>query len=142
MTTTALPGPNAEALRNAERRESLALGALAAPGLLLIGVVALAPILWLFWLSFRKGDDYTLEHYVRLLHPNYLLSLQTTFELTFLVTAICVLIGYPLAYLIAQVRERTASILLLFVLLVTVTILTTLGQTIDGFFNAAVGMFA
>lgn len=34
------------------------------------------------------------------------------------------------------------SILLLFVLLVTVTILTTLGQTIDGFFNAAVGMFA
>jgi putative spermidine/putrescine transport system permease protein/spermidine/putrescine transport system permease protein len=116
MTGAALTAPNAEALRDAARRESLALGALAAPGLLLIGVVALAPIVWLFWLSFRKGDAYTLEHYVRLLHPNYLISLQTTFELTFLVTGICVLLGYPLAYLIAQVRQRTASLLLLFVL--------------------------
>ncbi len=108
--------PNAEALRTAERREGLALGALAAPGLLLIGIVALAPIVWLFWLSFRTGDSFTLEHYVRLLHPTYLLSLQTTFELTFLVTGICVLLGYPLAYLTAQAKQRTASILLLFVL--------------------------
>lgn len=113
--STAL-APNAEALRAAERREGLALSALAAPGLVLIGIVALAPIAWLFWLSFRTGDDFTLEHYVRLLHPTYLMSLQTTFELTFLVTGICVLLGYPLAYLTAQVKQRTASILLLFVL--------------------------
>jgi ABC-type spermidine/putrescine transport system permease subunit I len=113
--STAL-APNAEALRAAERRESVALSALAAPGLLLIGIVALAPIAWLFWLSFRTGDSFTLEHYVRLLHPTYLLSLQTTFELTFLVTGICVVLGYPLAYLTAQVKQRTASILLLFVL--------------------------
>lgn len=114
MSTTL--APNAEALRDAERREGMALGALAAPGLLLIGIVALAPIVWLFWLSFRKGDAFTLEHYVRLLHPSYTISLQTTFELTFLVTGICVLLGYPLAYLTAQVKQRTASILLLFVL--------------------------
>lgn len=113
--STAL-APNAEALRAAERREGLALSALAAPGLLLIGIVALAPIVWLFWLSFRTGDGFTLEHYVRLLHPSYMLSLQTTFELTFLVTAICVLLGYPLAYLTAQAKPRMASILLLFVL--------------------------
>jgi ABC-type spermidine/putrescine transport system permease subunit I len=113
--STAL-APNVEALRAAERREGMALSALAAPGLLLIGIVALAPIVWLFWLSFRTGDTFTLEHYVRLLHPTYLLSLQTTFELTFLVTGICVLLGYPLAYLTAQVSQRTASILLLFVL--------------------------
>ena len=30
------------------------LAALAVPGLLLIGVIALAPIAWLFWLSFRE----------------------------------------------------------------------------------------
>jgi putative spermidine/putrescine transport system permease protein/spermidine/putrescine transport system permease protein len=116
MTAAAAQGPNAAELRADARRERLLLGALAAPGLLLIGVVALAPIAWLFWLSVRKGDAYTLEHYVRLLHPNYMLSLQTTFELSVLVTVICVLLGYPLAYLIAQARERTASILLLFVL--------------------------
>ncbi len=108
--------PNASALKSAARRESWALGALAAPGLVLIGIVALAPIAWLFWLSLRTGDRFTLDHYLRLLHPSYLISLQTTFELTFLVTGICVLLGYPLAYLTAQVRPRTASILILFVL--------------------------
>ena len=116
MTAAAAQGPNAAELRADARRERLLLGALAAPGLLLIGVVALAPIAWLFWLSVRKGDSYTLEHYARLLHSSYAYSLQTTFELTFLVTAICALLGYPLAYLIAQARQRTAAILLLFVL--------------------------
>jgi hypothetical protein len=42
--------PNETALRAAGRRESLALGALAAPGLALIGIVALAPLAWLFGL--------------------------------------------------------------------------------------------
>ena len=116
MTAAAAQGPNAAELRADARRERLMLGALAAPGLLLIGVVALAPIAWLFWLSVRKGDSYTLEHYARLLHSSYAYSLQTTFELTFLVTAICALLGYPLAYMIAQARQRTAAILLLFVL--------------------------
>ncbi|MFM8989567.1 MAG: ABC transporter permease [Alphaproteobacteria bacterium] len=116
MTAAALQGANAAELRADARRERLLLGALAAPGLLLIGVVALAPIAWLFWLSVRKGDAYTLEHYARLLHPNYAYSLQTTFELTFLVTAICAVLGYPLADLVAQGRPRTAAILLLFVL--------------------------
>ncbi|MBM3479402.1 MAG: ABC transporter permease [Alphaproteobacteria bacterium] len=116
MTAAAAQGPNAAELRADARRERLVLGALAAPGLLLIGVVALAPIAWLFWLSVRKGDSYTLEHYARLLHPSYAYSLQTTFELTFLVTAICALLGYPLAYMIAQARQRAAAILLLFVL--------------------------
>lgn len=116
MTAAAAQGPNAAELRADARRERLLLGALAAPGLLLIGIVALAPIAWLFWLSVRKGDSYTLEHYARLLHSSYAYSLQTTFELTFLVTAICALLGYPLAYMIAQARQRTAAILLLFVL--------------------------
>ena len=116
MTAAAAQGPNAAELRADARRERLLLGALAAPGLLLIGVVALAPIAWLFWLSVRKGDAYTLEHYARLFHSSYAYSLQTTFELTFLVTAACALLGYPLAYMIAQARQRTAAILLLFVL--------------------------
>jgi ABC-type spermidine/putrescine transport system permease subunit I len=86
------------------------------PGLLLIGAIALTPIAWLFWLSFRSGSDFTFEHYERLLHPTYTLTLQTTFELSFLVTAICIALGYPLAYLISQVRPRLAAFLLLLVL--------------------------
>ena len=128
MTTTSLVGeegrpdqgaskaPNEAAYRRSERSETTKLAALAVPGLLLIGAIALAPIAWLFWLSFRSGSDLTLEHYERLLHPTYTLTLQTTFELSFLVTAICIALGYPLAYLISQLRPRLAAFLLLLVL--------------------------
>jgi ABC-type spermidine/putrescine transport system permease subunit I len=112
----AAKAPNEAAYRKRERSETTALAALALPGLLLIGAIALAPIAWLFWLSFRSGSDFTVEHYERLLHPTYTLTLQATFELSFLVTAICIALGYPLAYLISQVRPRLAAVLLLLVL--------------------------
>ncbi|WP_395711944.1 ABC transporter permease [Reyranella sp.] len=113
---SASTAPNEGAYRRRERGETAALAALTVPGLLLIGAIALAPIAWLFWLSFRSGSDFTLEHYERLLHPTYTLTLQSTFELSFLVTAICIALGYPLAYLISQVRPRLAAVLLLLVL--------------------------
>jgi ABC-type spermidine/putrescine transport system permease subunit I len=128
MTTTSLAdedgrrdhaawkAPNEAAYRRRERSETTVLAALAVPGLLLIGAIALSPIAWLFWLSFRSGSNFTFEHYERLLHPTYTLTLQTTFELSFLVTAICIALGYPLAYLISQVRPRLAAFLLLLVL--------------------------
>jgi putative spermidine/putrescine transport system permease protein/spermidine/putrescine transport system permease protein len=109
-------GANATAYRAAERREQRWLGALAWPGLALIGIVALAPIGWLSWMSFLDKDGFTLEHYRRLLDDNYMQTLRTTFELSVLVTAISVLLGYPLAYLIAQVRPRLGAFLLLLVL--------------------------
>ena len=117
--TDHLPRPgarNAAELRAQERAEQWMLGGLAVPGLLLIAIVALAPIAWLFWLSFRDADGMTLAHYARLLHPSYLITLQSTFELSFLVTLICILLGYPLAYVIAQARARVAALLLLLVL--------------------------
>ena len=108
--------PHADAYRRQARSEQWRLSALSLPGLALIGLIALVPIAWLFWLSFRNASGFTLEHYARLLHPNYLLTLQTTFELSFLVTAICIVLGYPLAYLVAQARPRIAAFMMLLVL--------------------------
>ena len=109
-------GRNAAELRAQTRAEQWVLGSLALPGLLLIAIVALAPIVWLFWLSFRDAEGMTLAHYARLLHPSYLLTLRSTFELSFLVTIVCILLGYPLAYVIAQARPRVTALLLLLVL--------------------------
>lgn len=109
-------GRNAAALRAQERAERWMLGGLALPGLLLIAIVALAPIVWLFWLSFRDADGMTLAHYSRLLHPSYMITLRSTFELSFLVTIVCIVLGYPLAYVIAQARPRVAAGLLVLVL--------------------------
>ncbi len=114
--TSSAHGRNAAELRAQERREQWLLGSLAVPALLLITIVALAPIAWLFWLSFRNAEGMTLAHYARLLHPSYLITLRSTFELSFLVTIICILLGYPLAYITAQTRPRIAALLLLLVL--------------------------
>ena len=110
------PPPNVEALRAQARTETAAITGLTLPGILFITVIALAPIAWLFWLSFRGPSGFTLEHYARLASPSYTLSLRTTFELSFLVTAICIALSYPLAYLMAQVRPRMAAVLLMLVL--------------------------
>ena len=107
---------NAAAFRRQERNERAVLSALAVPGFLLIGVIALAPIAWLFWLSFRDKSGFTLEHYERLLHPTYTLTLETTFQISLLVTVICIALGYPLAYLISQASNRLAAFLMLLVL--------------------------
>jgi ABC-type spermidine/putrescine transport system permease subunit I len=109
-------GVNADALAAAARRERRGLAALSLPGILLIGFVVLLPCAWLFWLSFRDKTGFTLAHYARLLHPSYLLTLQTTFELSVLVTLVCALLGYPLAYLLTQVGRRTGAAMLLLIL--------------------------
>ena len=119
QTVIAVPSEaetNADAYRVAEQREQRSLDALAWPGLALIAVVALAPIAWLFWMSFIGKYGFTFEHYLRLLDENYTQTLKTTFQISILVTAISVLLGYPLAYLISQVRPRLAALLMLLVL--------------------------
>ena len=107
---------NADRFKAQGRRESLALCALSAPGLALISAIVLIPIAWLFWLSVRDANGFTTAHYVQLIHPSYLLTLETTFQLSFLVTGICILIGYPLAYVIAQAQRRMSAILLMLVM--------------------------
>ena len=60
----------------------------------------------------------TLAHFARLFStPVYLQVLWITFRTSFVVTAFCVLLGYPVAYLLATTSGRVVSLLLLFVLL-------------------------
>jgi putative spermidine/putrescine transport system permease protein/spermidine/putrescine transport system permease protein len=107
---------NAERFRAQERAENAGLASLTVPGMLLIAILVLAPIGWLFWLSFRNQSGFTFDHYLRLLHPSFTLTLRTTYELSFLVTAICIVLGYPVAYIIAQARARMAAVLMMLVL--------------------------
>lgn len=107
---------NATALERSARSEQIRLLLLCAPALLLIGIVALAPIGWLSGFSFMGPEGLSLTNYERLLHPSYQLTLLSTFQLAFVVTAICLLLGYPLAYLTAQMPARAASLVLLCVL--------------------------
>ncbi len=110
--------PNADALQRQGARERRALASLTLPGAALIFVVLILPIGWLFWQSFfGAAGQPKLENYVRMLKPVYVRTFVTTFEVSGLVTLACVLLGYPVAYLLAQLPERLAGLLMIFVIL-------------------------
>ena len=111
--------PNAEGLRRDAQRERLALFGLCSPALLLVLVIMVIPVGWLFWISFL-GDDgsFSLEHYHRMVKSkSYARTFRTTFEVSFITTAVCIMMGYPLAYLLSQLPRRAANLCLIAVLL-------------------------
>ncbi len=109
---------NADALKQQGSRERRALASLTLPGAILIFLVLILPIGWLFWLSFfGSSGEPTLENYTRMLKPIYVRTFISTFEVAGLVTLVCVLLGYPVAYLLSQLSERTAGLLMIFVVL-------------------------
>ncbi len=110
---------NEAGLRQDERLERLKLFGLSSPAILLIMVILVIPVGWLFYVSFVGADgQFSLENYERMLkRKSYARIFQTTFEVSFLTTGLCVLIGYPLAYFISQLPRRMANLCLITVLL-------------------------
>ena len=110
---------HAVALRRQGRREQWSLLSLATPAFIVVFLVVVIPVGWLFYLSFLGGDgEFSLEHYQKMLkYKSYKRTFITTFEVSFLTTLICIVIGYPLAYFLAQLPSRLAGLLLLTVLL-------------------------
>lgn len=119
MSAAQHPAPNAVALRSAARRERIGLGALVVPAFALVTVTMLLPVAWLFYLSFTSdAGALSLEHYRRLWEqPSYARTFVTTFEVSAITTALCVLLGYPLAYVLSELPRRAANLCMIAVLL-------------------------
>jgi ABC-type spermidine/putrescine transport system permease subunit I len=102
---------NAAALRRDALAERLVLFSLSLPALALVAVIMLAPVGWLFWLSFLNDDGaVSLVNYRRLIQqPSYGRSLLATFEISGVTTAVCVILGYPLSYVLSQLPPRAAT---------------------------------
>ena len=112
-------GMNADGLRRDERLERLRLFGLSSPALLLILVVLVIPVGWLFYVSFVGANgQFSLENYERMINrSSYRRIFFTTFQVSFLTTGLCILIGYPLAYFISQLPAKLANLCLITVLL-------------------------
>jgi ABC-type spermidine/putrescine transport system permease subunit I len=113
-----LGAANAPLLRRAARREQARLLALCLPALGLGTVVLFIPIGWLIWQScIDENGAFTLQYYCQIVSEGaYLAIIGNTFQVSLLVTAICSVLAYPLAYALAQAEQRTANLLLLGVL--------------------------
>ena len=110
---------NAGALRSDALRERMSLLGLSAPAFVLVAVTMVAPVAWLFWLSFLADNgSFSLEHYRRMIEqPAYYRIFLTTFQVSLLTTGICIVLGYPLAYVLSQLPQRVANLCLIAVLL-------------------------
>ena len=87
-----------------DRLENMAL---VMPGLLLLGLAFILPVLQMLVLSVSGPDGFTLEHFTRFLSDSYYLGiLWRTVRLSALITLITALIGFPLAYIMAKSGPR------------------------------------
>ncbi len=87
-------------------------------------VFALIPNAMVFVASLlERGEDsfvvfsFTLENYARLADPIYFRILWHSLEIAFFTTLLCLLFGYPFAYLLARTDARWRPLLLLLVII-------------------------
>ena len=110
---------NAKKLRAAERRETITILALSLPAIIAVCLVIVIPVGWLFSLSFLDSSgEFSLVNYQKMIeYKSYMRVFRTTFNVSFLTTFLCILIGYPLAYFLSQVPKKYVGLLMLTVLL-------------------------
>ena len=122
---TPSPKPHREVALNktkllvAERRQSLMVLALTLPAIIAVCLVIVIPVGWLFSLSFLDSNgDLSLVNYEKMIaYKSYLRVFKTTFNVSFLTTFLCIVIGYPLAYFLSQIPRKYVGLFMLTVLL-------------------------
>jgi len=115
--------------------------------IILFGVI---PTLMLTGVSFltRDPDDlispvFSVESYARLLDPHLASMLLDSFFMAGMATLMCLLFGYPFAYIVARADKRWSKLMLLFVMIPfwTNTLIRTYAMVAvlkaDGFLNKA-----
>jgi putative spermidine/putrescine transport system permease protein/spermidine/putrescine transport system permease protein len=109
---------NSELLAHSANRERRHLLWLSVPALVLIGVICAIPVLCLFWLSFLGPDGLSLRNYARIIeNPSYIAIFKNTFLVSSIITVLAIALGYPLAYYIATLPNRLATLFLALVLI-------------------------
>ena len=110
-------------LRWFSRRPGLAAWTLLAPGLGWLVIFFAVPIAAMLVVSLMPRGVYggvepgfTLEHYRRFFDPLYLGILWRTLTWSAACTAICLLLGFPVAYVIAHARRWRSTLLLMVIL--------------------------
>lgn len=118
-----MSGPRRRLLAWLQRRPAARAWSLLGPGMLWLVLFFLVPLLIMAAYSLMPRGTYggvqpgfTLQHYRRFFDPLYLAILQRTLVWSLACTAVCLLLGYPVAYLVARAGRWRAALLFLVVL--------------------------
>jgi ABC-type spermidine/putrescine transport system permease subunit I len=88
------------------------------PALLFLATFFAYPMIDIVLRSFAGPDGFSLTHYGQVIeHPVYLRVFQITFEIAFSVTIVALLLGYPLAYVLAGAGKLASGAIMACVLL-------------------------
>ncbi len=113
------PNRNLDKMTMTDRAENTLL---ILPGLVLLVLAFFVPIAQMLVLSVAGENGPTLAHFERFLSdPYYLNVLWRTVRLSAIITLICALIGFPLAYIMAHVSARARLWLVIMVILPLMT---------------------
>jgi len=106
------------------KRERLTLGVLISPTLFWLIIFFIVPLLIIFVYSFLDrgtfgGIEWTfqLDNYIRFVDPLYLRIFGRSLMIAGITTAICLVLGYPMAYWIATRAPRLRNTFMLLVML-------------------------
>jgi putative spermidine/putrescine transport system permease protein len=103
----------------------LSAGALIGPATIMVALGLIVPIAILFRYSFNQFrprvmmvEAFSLENYIRFFtDPFYVNVLVTTLRVAFVCTVICLVLGFPLAYVLARTQSRHKNVLIMLVVL-------------------------
>lgn len=88
------------------------------PALLFLAVFFAYPMVDIVVRSFGSAQGFSLAQYGHVIeHPVYLRVFQITFEIAFTVTIVTLLLGYPLAYVLADAGKLASGVIMACVLL-------------------------
>lgn len=110
---------NDPALAREARRERFFFLGLAAPAIVIVGVSAMAPVLWILSQSFLTlAGEATLGNYQKILSSGLTWSsLGVTLALSLSTLVICAVLGVPLALALASANRRVANRALILIML-------------------------
>lgn len=79
------------------------------------------PLIIVLFFSFTtktdNGYSFSLENYKRLLNPQYVKIMGRSLKLAAISTGLCLILGYPIAYLIAKMPEKKRNFLIMLFIL-------------------------
>jgi putative spermidine/putrescine transport system permease protein len=112
------PQTSAAALAREERKEDTTMLLLLLPALIMVGLLLILPMCWLAVQSVQTEDGFSLANYIRIFQEGiYWETFALTFKISFLVTVLSILLGFPIAYAASRVQGFWANLILVCVII-------------------------
>ena len=112
------PMTNEQALVREERKEHASMLLLLAPALVMVVVLLIMPLCWLAFQSVQTEDGFSLANYLRIFQESiYWDTFALTFKISFLVTILSIVMGFPIAYAASRLHGFWANLVLICVIL-------------------------